>query len=295
MIVLRQPDSNKLLDLSVLYLALPNDVLSLLKLKISRKYRMDKTSPVRLSRLLRLFGCVACFYFCQSLVQAKGPINLDVIKRDGYGSVPLKDSGANEFVVQGTMNGRAVRLVLDTGAASKNIILTNSFAVYLKSPTRPIEEPGIGITGKHIEHLREGKVDSLVFGDVHISNTMVDFGSFEHLARNRNEGIFLLPSLNEAQARRTDADGFLGLGFLERCAAIIDLANKRLYLKPPGVGRTLQLSPALRSVGFAEARLQLTSLGLLVDVSLNDASTKMIIDTGANAALWIADSRPRRR
>lgn len=132
-------------------------------------------------------------------------------------------------------------------------------------------------------------MESLVFGDVQINNTTVDFGSFEHLARRKAGGIFIAEDFTGSQRNRNDADGFLGLGFLDRCAAIIDLNNKRLYLKPPGTGKTLNLSPALKAVGFAEASLQLTSLGLLIDVSLNDVSTKMIIDTGAAGSLL--DSR----
>lgn len=250
---------------------------------------MNNISPVSLGWISRFLGGVVYLCVWLSLAQAKSLVNLEVIKRDGYGSIPLKDSAANEFVVQGTINGRAVRLILDTGAASKNIILTNAFAVYLKTATHPIKEPGVGITGKLIENLKEGKVESLVFGNVQINNTTIDFGSFEHLARRKAGGIFIAEDFTGSQRNRNDADGFLGLGFLDRCAAIIDLANKRLYLKPPGAGKTLNLSPALKAVGFAEAGLQLTSLGLLVDVSINDVSTKMIIDTGAAGSLL--DSR----
>lgn len=242
---------------------------------------MNKSSLAALGRVLQISGCVASLYFGSTMLQAGGPVNLDIIKRDGYGSVELRHSGMNEFVVQGTINGRAVRLILDTGAASQNTILTNSFAAFLRTPPHPIKDSGVSMTGRRIEHLRQGTVDSLMLGPVQISNTTVDFGSFEHLARRNPQGMFLVPSLGEAQANRTDADGFLGLGFLQRCGAIIDLANKRLYLKPPGVGRVPQLSAALKAVGFAEANLQLTSLGLLVEVSVNDMPTKMVIDTGA--------------
>jgi predicted aspartyl protease len=54
------------------------------------------------------------------------------------------------------------------------------------------------------------------------------------------------------------------------------------------MGKVPQLSPALKSVGFSEANFQ-SSSGLLVDVSLSDASTKMVIDTGADVS--IVDSR----
>jgi hypothetical protein len=248
-----------------------------------------KTFLTTLGGILRRCRCLAYLCLGLSSVQARGPINLDIIKRDGYGSVQLRHSGPNELVVEGTLNGHGVRLILDTGAATDNIVLTNSFATFLRVPPQPVKDFGVGISGKHIEHLRRGKVDSLVLGTVQIANTTVDFGSFKHLARRNLEGVFLIPSLNEKRTNRTDADGFLGLGFLQGCAAIIDPGNNRLYLKPPGVGRVPQLSPTLKSVGFSEAAFQLSSAGFLVDVSLNDISTKMVIDTGADVS--IVDSR----
>jgi hypothetical protein len=250
---------------------------------------MNKPFPPTIARILQIAGYLAYFYFGLCAVEARGPVNLDVIKRDGYGPVELRRSGVNEFVVQGTLNGHQVRLVLDTGAASQHNVVTNSFAAFLHSPPHPIKDTALGITGKRIEHLRQGTVDSLVFGSVQIKNTTVDFGSFEHLARRTPGGIFLAEDFVGSQANRTDADGFLGLGFLQRCNAIIDLANHRLYLKPPGVGRVPQLSAALKQIGFAEANLQLTSLGLLVDVSINDVPTKMVVDTGAT--FTVVDSR----
>lgn len=251
---------------------------------------MNKMPPLQLRWMLRTSVCVAYLCFAGSLVQARAPVNLDIIKRDGYGSVELKESGINEFVVQGRINGRAVRLILDTGAASRNIVLTNSFAGLLKVAPHPVKDFGVSVTGKHIEHLTEGTVDSLVLGSVQITNTTVNFAPFEHLGRRNLQGEFRAPdSLNDAEARRTDADGLLGLGFLQRCAAIIDPSNNRLYLKPPGVGRVPQLSAALIAAGFSEANLQLSGLGLLVDVSLNGVPSKMVIDTGAN--LSVVDSR----
>jgi predicted aspartyl protease len=252
--------------------------------------RMNKISAAAHGWILRIAGYVVYLCFGLSLVQARAPVNLDIIKRDGYGSVELRQSGINEFVVQGTVNGRAVRLVLDTGAAARNIVLTKSFAAFLRVPPHPVKGIGISLTGKHIEHLTEGTADSLVLGSVQIMNTTVDFAPFEHLTRRNRQGLLRAPDgLSDAEARRTDADGFLGLGFLQRCAAIIDPGNSRLYLKPPGVGRVPQLSPALTAAGFSEASLQLTGLGLLVDVSLNDVPSKMVIDTGAG--LSVVDSQ----
>lgn len=46
-----------------------------------------------------------------------------------------------------------------------------------------------------------------------------------------------------------------------------------------------QRSAALKSVGFVEANLQLSGAGLLVDASLNDVGSKMVIDTGASLSM----------
>jgi len=219
---------------------------------------------------------------CLSAADARSPLHLDAIQRDGYGVVELKQPIPNEFFAEGTINGHAVRLVLDTGFCSDHITMANTSARLLRTPPQPIKGSAHGITGKAIDHLSKGTADSLVLGNVQVSGTTLYFGSFQFLNAPKDGGLYYSDgTVGIERAERRDADGFLGLGFLQTCAAIIDLSNRRLYLKPPRTGRTAQLGPALKSVGFSEAPFELTGTGLLIDVEVNGIKGKMIIDTGA--------------
>jgi predicted aspartyl protease len=105
-------------------------------------------------------------------------------------------------------------------------------------------------------------------GNVRLSDVPIVVGSFRGLFDIRS------PSLG--------AVGFVGRGFLQANSAIIDLTNLRLYLRPPGKGRKVDLGSALRRVGMGEASFAEISHGnYLVNVELNGVPAKMIMDTGA--------------
>lgn len=53
--------------------------------------------------------------FCAGGAAARSPISLDVLQRDGYGSVELIKSGQNKLYVPAEINGKKTRLLLDTG------------------------------------------------------------------------------------------------------------------------------------------------------------------------------------
>ncbi len=94
-------------------------------------------------------------------------------------------------------------------------------------------------------------------GNVHVENTEVNFGR--------------LPEF-----------GVLGHGFLKRSGAIIDLTNLKLYLRAPGGGRRVNLSPALTSMGLAEAPILDAPGGrAVVNVEVNGVPTQMALDTGS--------------
>ncbi|HKP45361.1 MAG TPA: retropepsin-like aspartic protease, partial [Pyrinomonadaceae bacterium] len=79
-----------------------------------------------------------------------------------------------------------------------------------------------------------------------------------------------------------NVSGFAGAGFLHTNSAVVDLHNMRLYLRPPGTGRSVKLGPALTAIGLAEAPITGREHGqFYVDVEINGARGKMIIDTGA--------------
>lgn len=61
----------------------------------------------------------------------------------------------------------------------------------------------------------------------------------------------------------------------------MDLHNLRVYLRPPGTGRRVDVGPGLRGAGLAEAPLLQSSR---VDVEINGAAGQMIVDTGSFVA-----------
>lgn len=247
---------------------------------------MRKAFPGTRVRFVQTSFRLAASALCLAVAHARSPLNLSAIQRDGYGVVELKQPVSNEFFLEGTLNGHPIRLVLDTGFCADHIMMTNQSARFLRTAPQPIKGSGHSVTGKTIEHLSQGIADSMTLGNVQVAGATIHFGSFRVLAGHAQEGLWYTDGmLGNERAVRNDSDGFLGLGFLRRCSAIIDLSNRRLYLKAPGTGRTPQLGPALKSVGYSEAPIEVTGDGLLVDVSINGVSGKMIVDTGADISL----------
>lgn len=232
---------------------------------------------------------LACAGLFLTTAQGRSPIHLDTIQRDGYGVVQLKQPAANEFIFEASLNGHPIRLILDTGACSHNILLSNTCAQFLRIPPHPVKGTSFGVTGKAIGPFTEGVADLLALGNVQVSGTTLNFASFSFLHNRSIEGLYYTDgSFSNAHAVNLDADGFLGLGFLRKCAAIVDLPNRRLYLKAPGAGRVPQLGPALQALGYRSANFDLTDAGLIIDVSINGLGGKMIIDTGSD--LTVIDS-----
>ena len=226
---------------------------------------------------------LACAASCLSVAQARSLYHLDAIQRDGYGVVELKQPIPNQFFMEASLNGHPIRLILDSGFCTRNITLSNPCAKWLRLAPVPVKDKSFGVSGKAGAPISRGTADSLALGNLQVSGTTLDFTSFNNILQGRAiEGLWLSDgSLSAHRAVNLDADGFLGLGFLQRCSAVIDLANRRLYLKPPGTGRTVDLGPVLKSLGFSEASFELTGGGLLVDASINGTPVKLIIDTGS--------------
>ena len=117
--------------------------------------------------------------------------------------------------------------------------------------------------------VRKGTAGLVVLGNVQIKGVPLFVGTIGALK-------------NEQVRRSIGASGFVGAGFLHTNSAIIDLQNLRLYLRPPGKGRRALLGPALKAVGLSEVPFTGDGHGnFLVDVEINGATGKMVIDTGA--------------
>lgn len=196
-------------------------------------------------------------------------VNLEILRREGYGVANIKQPRPNDLVVEGSVNGRRVSLVLDTGFGEHGVSLDSSFTGTLG--TKPVESKEFRqtATGKKVT-FKKAVAQSFSVGNVLMKDVPIHFGIFQ--------------GLRESEIRRIiGADGYLGSGFLRTCSAIVDLLNKRLYLRPPGTGRRVMLGPALKSAGLSETSfLQVGDSNCFVDVEINGVASKMIIDTGAS-------------
>jgi predicted aspartyl protease len=185
---------------------------------------------------------------------------LDALQRDGYGSVKLiKGFQKNKLYVPAEINGKKIELLLDTGWGSSGITVGMSPSELHIAPENGVQM-AISANGVRMAE-GHGIAQSVAIGNVHIENTRIYFGQFSEF-------------------------GIIGHSFLKKCGAIIDLTNLRLYLRPPGVGRRVNLSPALTSIGLAEARFfDSPHGGFVLNVEVNGVPTQMALDTGAQISV----------
>jgi hypothetical protein len=215
---------------------------------------------------------------CLSTAEARSPLSLDILVRDGYGVVPINQPKPNTLVVSAVIDGRKMALVLDTGFGEEGITLDSSYSG-MSVPREATVHRSETASGKTVD-IRKGMAQSVVMGNVHISGAPLFFGTFKGFYEEQKDKFVSESRIDEAT--RVGASGFVGRGFLKTNNAIIDLQNLRLYLRPPGKGRRVQLGAALKGVGMAEASFsQMAGGNYLVDVEVNGVSGKMIMDTGA--------------
>jgi hypothetical protein len=220
---------------------------------------MNLSSPPTVGRYLTILSFLAVMAFSGHRAAARSPISLDVLQRDGYGSVGLITEGQNRVYVLAEINGHKVRLLLDTGWGTEGITVGMN-----PSALNIVPEKGVGwavsVSGAHVP-FAHGTAQSVVMGNVSIRGTPIYFG-------------------------RVSGEGVVGRGFLKRNNAVIDLTNLRLYLRPPGKGRRVDLAPALTALGMAKAPFFDAPHGnFVLNVEVNGVPTRMILDTGAQATM----------
>jgi hypothetical protein len=168
------------------------------------------------------------------------------------------NDGQNQLYVPAEINGKKIRLLLDTGWGSSGITVgINPSALHIV-PEKGVQV-GFTINGTRMAE-GHGIAQSVVIGNVRIQNTRIYFGHFADF-------------------------GYIGHGFLKKCGAIIDLTNLRLYLRPPGVGRGVNLGPALTSIGLAEAPFFDAHGSFILNVEVNGVPAQMALDTGAQISV----------
>ena len=214
-------------------------------------------------RFFTILACVAVLSPSVGRAATKSPISLDVLHRYGYGSVQLLKLGQNRLYVPAEINRKKIPLLLDTAWGSEGIsvgIDPSQFGI--------VPEKGghiaVSASGAQVR-MGHGTAQSVVMGNVQIQGTPISFG-------------------------RISQGGVLGRGFLKRNNAIIDLTNLRLYLRPPGKGRRVDLSAALTAIGMAKVPLIDAPHGIYVlNVEVNGHPTQMALDTGAQ--MTVLDTR----
>jgi len=214
-----------------------------------------------------------------SAAQARSPINLEVLRRDGYGVVQLFQVRENVLTVNAVVNGQKVKLELDTGFAG-GIGLDSRFSG-VNIGTLGETRRGSGVTGKTIE-VRRGAAKTVVMGNVQLTDVPVEVGAFKTWDEERGQKFTSALAFDMDIGNQGGAAGFIGRDFLRTNSAVIDLPNHLLYLKPPGKGKRAQLSGALTNVGMGEAPIV---DGDQVNVEVNGVPARMYVDTGAVATL----------
>ncbi|MEO6782140.1 MAG: pepsin/retropepsin-like aspartic protease family protein [Bradyrhizobium sp.] len=220
---------------------------------------MNLIFPAPIERRFVILLCLAATSFWAGHAAARSPISLEALRRDGYGSVDLMNDGRNRLYVPAEINGKKIRLLLDTGWGSSGISVgidpSELHIVPEKGVQTTITANGVRVAEGH------GMARSVVIGNVRIENTQISFGQFSDF-------------------------GFIGHAFLKKCGAIIDLTNLRLYLRPPGAGRRVNLSPALTAIGLAEVPFfNSPHGGFVLNVEVNGVPTQMALDTGAQISV----------
>ena len=137
----------------------------------------------------------------------------------GFAAVPLRVNAVGHFELAAEVNGRAVRLLLDTGAS--HTVLATPSAARLGLRTTPSAERAGGVGAS--DHATETvQLDELHLGAVRLRGVMA--------------WTFDLAHVNTALEARggTPIDGALGGDVLRPAEAVIDYARATLYLRPPG-------------------------------------------------------------
>lgn len=161
------------------------------------------------------------------------------------------------LTVIATIDGRKERLVVDTGWAGEGISLQRNEAGALATAAQPMENFRTSARGGRIAQVKKQRAQRVLLGNVQLAQVPIFVGDF--------------PSLREQVKRQTiGGNGIIGAAFLRACSGIIDLQNLRLYLRPSGTGRRVDISGAMRALGLAEVRFEQTSENdCLVDVEIN--------------------------
>jgi len=139
-----------------------------------------------------------------------------VLETDGYRRVPLTRTTVGHFETPGTLNGRPIRVLIDTGAASTVVSL--SLSQELGLDIVPLGRTGGGAGGANLS-IFELRGAVLLLGAV----------------RPRPRALYAmdLTHVNQALAQKgaPAVEAILGVDVFEAQGAVIDYASASLFLR----------------------------------------------------------------
>ena len=140
----------------------------------------------------------------------------EFLAREGYRRVELERNGVGHFEARGTLGGRAIRVLVDTGAASTVISL--SLACELGLEVTSLGRLGGGAGGARLEIFELGGAD-LELDGAHPKPTALYAMDLSHV--------------NAALAMKgaSPVEAVLGADVFVRQKAVIDYGSSSLFLK----------------------------------------------------------------
>jgi predicted aspartyl protease len=136
----------------------------------------------------------------------------------GFTRIPMRLNANGHFDVDGGLNGRATRFLLDTGSA--NTLIDTQVAVKSGTGVTALTGYGAGGAGNLAEGVNRTGVKELAIGNFKLGNAEV-------VVAHVSGDVLLSKSAAESNA------GVLGQDYLATNFAIIDMGGKALYLRRP--------------------------------------------------------------
>lgn len=140
----------------------------------------------------------------------------EYLEKQGFKRIPLRRSVVGHFHTSGTLNGRDIAVLIDTGAASTVVSLSLAKDLSLNQVKMPSLGGGAGGANLEIYHLPDAK---LMIGEI----------------QPKTQALFAmdLSHVNQALATKGDksVDVILGIDVFEAQSAVIDYGSSSLYLK----------------------------------------------------------------
>jgi predicted aspartyl protease len=199
----------------------------------------------------------------------------DSLERAGYTRVSLKRIVRSHITVDGRINRKEIKLIVDTAAPSTYLDLervANFGPIWFSRDIDP----------ERMRLVRTARVDAFALGAFSVGSLTVKHSSQDACNRARTS------------SGEEPVDGLLGADVLRSCGAIIDCGSDSLFLirrdsasqkasvASPPKAPVFSLHDSLKRAGYTRVRLKTIFSGYIgVDGRINGNEVKLIVDTGA--------------